>query len=487
MTQEEKAYMKKFNKFWTVALIGLLMAGVLAACGDNTATSVPVATTAAATTAAAGATTAAAGATTAAAGTTAAKTTAAAGATTAAAGATTAAASGAGGTIRIYSSLPQTGGSADQVKTMVQAAKLALDDFTAGTNKIGNFTIEYVPLDDATAAKGQWDPDQEKTNANKAVNDPDAMVYLGTFNSGAAKVSIPILNPANIAMISPANTYPGLTKSVTGQTEANEPGVYYKADQPRNYFRLVATDDLQGAAIVEYLKSANAKKVYVIDDSQAYGKGLAEGVKLACKPAGIDCSLTASITGKESNYTSLAADVKAKGADGVVFAGIIEQNADKVVSDIRSSGFKGPIAGGDGIQLDAFIKGAGAAAEGVAATIPGQALPYTKGKYDPAKGAKLTQKAQDFYQKYQAKYGKPEAYTIYGYEMMSVALNAIKTAGVKDRKAILTAIANTKDFDGLLGKWSFDKNGDTSLPDLTVYQVQEGIWESLTTVRPKLS
>ncbi len=454
---------KRF-KFLGLLVTMAIVSVMLAACGDPTATTPPAATTTAA-----AATTAAPKPTTAAAATTAAAT------TTASAATTAAATAAAGGTIRIYSSLPMTGSSKEQVDTVLNAAKLALDDFTGGTGKIGNFTIDFVPLDDATAAKGQWDADQEKANANKAANDPDAMLYIGTFNSGAAKVSIPILNQVNLAMISPANTYPGLTRAAKGVTADGEPDTYYPS-KVRNYFRVVTADDVQGPAIAEFIKTLGTiKKVFVIDDSQAYGKGVADAVAANCAGAGFDCSGRASINGKESDYKSLAATIKSAAPDVVFFGGITQQQAGKLVADIRSAGIKVPFVGPDGINEDAFIKDGGAAAEGVYATAGGTT------------DDKLPPKGQDFLKRYKAKYGNPQTYTIYGYEAMSAALTAIKAAGVKDRKAILAAVAGIKDFDGVLGKWSFDKNGDTTLTDFTVSQVKDGKWTQLTVVKPKFT
>jgi branched-chain amino acid transport system substrate-binding protein len=461
-----KIVSKKF-RLLALLVVALTLTALLAACGDPTATTAP-ATTAAATTAAA--TTTARPATTAAA-TTAAATTA---AGTTAAATTAAGTAAAGGTIRIYSSLPLTGSSKEQTETLVNAMKLAIDDFTGGTGKIGNFTIDYVSLDDATAAKGQWDADQEKANANKAVNDPDAMVYIGTFNSGAAKVSIPILNPANLAMISPANTYPGLTRTAKGVTEQGEPDVYYP-NKTRNYFRVVTADDVQGPAIVEFIKSKNAKTVFVVDDSQAYGKGVADAVAANCAASGLTCTDRAAITGKESDYKSLAATIKSKNPDAIFFGGITQQQAGKLVADIRAAGIKSIFVGPDGINETAFIKDAGASAEGVFATIAGTPV------------AQLPAKGQDVLKRYQAKYGPYQAYTIYGYEAMSTALTAIKTAGVKDRAKILAAVAGTKDFEGVLGKWSFDKNGDTTLTDYVVSEVKDGKWVEVTVVKPKFT
>ena len=447
--------MKNLFRILAVAMCSLLVAGILAACGDNTATTAPAATTAAATTAAA--TTAAA---TTAAGTTAA--------------ATTSASSGASsGTIRIYSSLPMTGSSKQQIDTLINAMKMAIDDFTGGTGKIGNFTIDYQPLDDSTAAKGQWDADQEKANANKAVNDPDAMAYIGTFNSGAAAVSIPILNQVGLAMVSPANTYTGLTRAAEGITAQGEPDSYYPTGV-RNYFRVVTADDVQGAAAIEFLKTLNAKKIFVIDDSQSYGKGLADAVVLYCKKASLDCGQRLSINGKESDYKSVAAQIKSANPDAIYFGGITQQNAGKLVADIRAAGITKPFMGGDGIYEQAFVDAAGAAAEGVYVT--GAGLPVEQ----------MPSKGQDFVKRYQAKYGEVEQYTIYGYESMNVVLNAIKTAGTKDRKAILTALANTKDFDGVLGTWGFSPNGDTTLTTYKVEQIKDGKFTFVTGVKPAI-
>ncbi len=449
--------MKPRFKFWSLFVTGLLFTALLlAACGDPTATT---ANSTAAATSASAATTAAASA-----------------ATTAAASAATTAAANSGaasGTIRIYSSLPLTGSSKEQTETMVNAMKLALDDFTNGTKKIGNYTIDYVSLDDATAAKGQWDADQEKANANKVVNDPDAMLYIGTFNSGAAKVSIPITNQAGMTMITPANTLACLTRfDAPSGCDKSEPDVYYPT-KTRNYFRVCVNDDIQGPAMNNFIASLGVKKVYLIDDSQAYGKGVADSFAGASKSYGLEIVDRASISGKESDYKSLAATIKAKNPDAVVFGGITQQQAGKLLSDIRAAGLKIPFLGDDGTLDDAFIKDGGAAAEGAYATGAG------------VDESKLPAKGQDFLKRFRAQYGSTQQYTIYGYEAMSAALTIIKNAGKKDRAAILQAAGNIKDFEGVLGKWSFDKNGDTTLTDFYVKQVKDGKWVYLTQSKPK--
>ena len=122
-----------------------------------------------------------------------------------------AACGGAGGgggaaTLKIVSSLPLTGSSLTQTQTIVNAMTLRLEQ-AGGTACGGKYNVVYESWDDASAALGKWDPAVETENANKAAADKSIVAYLGTFNSGAAKLSIPILNAAGpLTMISPANT-----------------------------------------------------------------------------------------------------------------------------------------------------------------------------------------------------------------------------------------------------------------------------------------
>lgn len=373
------------------------------------------------------------------------------------------------GTIKIVSSLPRTGSSKGQTDTIVNAFKMALDE---AQNKVGGATIVYQDLDDATAAKGQWDAAQEAQNANQALNDQDVMVYIGTFNSGAAKVSIPILCKVNLGMISPANTYPGLTKKIEGAVEANEPDVYYEGCK-RNYTRVVPSDEIQGAAAANWSKQLGATKVYVLDDTQLYGHGIAVvyantapkvGMQVVGGPEGID--------DKASDYRALAQKVRQSGADMVFFGGITQANAGKLWQDLRATlGNDVKLMGPDGIFEQAFIDAAGPAAEGTYVTFGG--VPPSK----------LTGTGQQWYMRYKQQFNsEPEAYAGYGYESMKVALDAIQRAGRKDRAAIRDAIFATKNFQGALGTWSFTDTGDTTLTAMSGRQVKNGAFDDANAV-----
>jgi branched-chain amino acid transport system substrate-binding protein len=378
-----------------------------------------------------------------------------------------------GQTIRIYSSLPLTGSAAEENQTIINAIKMALDDFGGPDHLVAGYKIDYQSLDDATAQRGQWDATQETANANKAANDPDAMAYIGTYNSDAAKLAIPILNKVKMPMISPANTYPGLTKAVAGVTSADEPQKYYPTST-RNFFRVLASDDLQGPADVTFATSyLKVKSVYLLDDGQGYGKGLTDAFAAQANQVGIKAVGRTSINGLEANYQALANQIKNSQAEMIFFGGIAQQQPGKMLADIRAAGVTVPFMGGDGLTDPAFIKEAGVAGQGAYASFSG--LPNDK---LPAKG-------QSFVSRYQAKYGTLGTYTIYGYEAMSVLLSSIAKAGKKDRQTILQTLAATNGFDGALGKWSFDKNGDTTLTTFTIYKIQGDQLQNVQQVNPR--
>ncbi|MBX9584081.1 MAG: ABC transporter substrate-binding protein, partial [Gemmataceae bacterium] len=166
--------------------------------------------------------------------------------------------------LKIVTSLPRSGSAKGQTDTIVEGVRLALHEvgykITLGGKE---YRIEYLDLDDATASAGAWTAEQETANADLALRDPDVMAYIGTYNSGAAKISMPILNKGRVLMISPANTAPGLTKPNVG--ERDEPK-RYRPTGVANYCRVVPTDDLQGPAGAEWARSMGAGRIYILDD-----------------------------------------------------------------------------------------------------------------------------------------------------------------------------------------------------------------------------
>jgi branched-chain amino acid transport system substrate-binding protein len=367
--------------------------------------------------------------------------------------------------------LPRTGSANGQTSSIVNGIRMAIED--VGGNVAG-YTISYEDWDDATAQRGQWDGDLEAANADKAINDPDVMVYIGTFNSGAAKISMPKLNKAGLAMISPANTHTGLTKGGIPGSEKNEPAVYRPSGKV-TYFRVVPADDIQGSCDANWAKELGAKKVYVLHDQQVYGQGLAEVFKTSCEKLGLDVVGFEGINPKDANYRTLVTKIKLKAADLVYFGGTTQTNGGQIAKDLVSGGVDVKYMVPDGCYETAFIEAAGAA------NVEGRTY-VSFGGLPPEE---MTGGGKKFFDAYVAKFTiRPEAYAVYGYECARVALDAIKRAGKKDRQAIIDAIAATKDFDGALGKWSFDANGDSTMSIMSGSNVTNGKFKFLKLLQP---
>jgi branched-chain amino acid transport system substrate-binding protein len=388
-----------------------------------------------------------------------------------------------GGTLKIVSSLPMTGASLTQSQTIVNAEKLKLDQINSQVCG-GKYTLSYDARDDTSPVTEQWDPAVETSYANQVAADKSVIAYLGPFNSGAAVQSIPVFdNSGPLLMVSPANTYPGLTKPGLA---AGEPGIYYAA-HVRNYARVVAADDLQGAVAARFVHNTlRANTVYILDDQEADGQGITAVFEKTAQSIGLivvghDGINIRPILGynpiKAADYKALMTKISTSDhghPPDAIFAGMaVDSNAAQVLKDkvaIMGDNTKVKFVGSDGIQTQAFIDGAGAdVANGVYASVAG--LPYDK----------LPPAGQQFKKDYDAKYGGDlnEPYAVYGYEAMNVVIAGIESVCAAggdptDRQAVTTAVLSTKNFNGVLGTWSFDANGDTSLTDMTYYQVTGG-------------
>jgi branched-chain amino acid transport system substrate-binding protein len=364
--------------------------------------------------------------------------------------------------IKIVSSLPRTGSANAQTSTIVNGIRMAIEEVGG---KVGEFTIVYEDWDDASPQRGNWDPAVEAANADKAVNDDDVMAYIGTFNSGAAKISMPKLNQASIVMVSPANTYPGLTKPGTG--EPNEPMVYRPSGKI-NFFRIVPADDIQGVVAADWAKELGVQSVFVLHDRELYGKGIADVFKARAEAIGLKIVGYDGVDGKAPNYKPLVTKIRSKNPQLVYFGGTTQTNAGQIGKDLVGGGLNVKFMVPDGCYEQAFIEAASPD------NLNGRAFITFGGV--PAR--ELTGKGREFYEAYKAKYrSEPEAYAVYGYECAKVILDAIARAGRKDREAIRQAVSETRDFQGALGTWSFDANGDATLKTMSGNTVTNGEFE----------
>jgi branched-chain amino acid transport system substrate-binding protein len=363
--------------------------------------------------------------------------------------------------LTIYSSLPLQGDSRPQSESVVNGEKLALEQ---NGGKVGDYTIKYVSLDDATAAAGKWEPGAVSSNARKASQDSSTIAYLGEFNSGASAISIPITNQAGILQVSPSNTAIGLTDPVGA--DKGEPDKYYPTGK-RTYGRVVPYDGIQAKAQTTIMNEQGCKKLYIVNDKEVYGKGLATALSTVAKDGGIDVLANDGLDTKSANFRTVAQKIKASGADCFFFGGITQNKGVQLWKDVYAANPNLKMFGGDGVAESPFTSKLSAAEQ--KATIV--TVPTLDPKLYPAEG-------QKFYEDYKAKYGKdPEPYAIYGYEAMSAVLEAIKAAGDKgnDRQAVIDAFYNIKNRDSVLGTYSIDENGDTTLTDYGLYTIKDGL------------
>lgn len=362
-------------------------------------------------------------------------------------------------TVTIVSSLPKTGSANAQATSIGNGIRMAIHE--AG-GKVGDITVTYEDLDDASPARGAWDPAVEAANADRAIQNPRVIAYIGPYNSGAAKISMPKLNQAGLAMISPAASAPGLTKPGLG--EPNEPAVYRPSGKI-NFFRVVPADDLQGDVAANWAKELGVKKVFVLHDGELYGRGVATVFKKSSEKIGLQVLGFDKIDPKASNYRSLAVRLKQQGPDLVYFGGTTQTNAGQLAKDFKAAGLTAKFMVPDGCFETAFLESAGRE------NLEGN----TYITFGGVPANKLTGKGKDFYDNYKKMFStEPEGYSAYGYEAAKVVLSALAKSPTKDRTGVLAAIAETKDFPGVLGTWSFDANGDTSLKTMSGNEVKGG-------------
>ena len=380
-----------------------------------------------------------------------------------------------GKTLTIYSSLPLQGASRPQTTAMVNGIKLALEQ--AG-GKAGDVTVQYESLDESTAQAGSWTPEATQANARKAAQDDSTAVYLGEFNSGASAVSIPILNEAGVPQISPANTAVGLTSDEPG-ANPGEPEKYYPA-QTRTYTRIVPKDTIQGAALATLMKQDGCTKVFMTNDKEVYGAGLAKNIQLAAEPQGLDLLANDAIDKNAPNYRSLAQKAKGAGADCFIYSGITANNAVQLYKDFSAALPDAKLYGPDGVAESGFAdpKEGGIPAD-VASKVKVTVATLSPDQYPP--------EGQEFFKQFSQKYGEknPDPYAIYGYEAMRLALDAIERSKTGNKEDIVKALFDTKDRESVLGTYSIDENGDTTLTDYGVYTINGGELQFDSTIKAK--
>ena len=374
----------------------------------------------------------------------------------------------------IASDLPLQGSGRTQTVQMTKAIAYILKQHNW---KAGKYSLAYQSCDDSTAQAGKWDSGKCSANANAYAQDASVIGVIGTFNSGCAEIEVPIENRAPngpLGMISPANTYVGLTHAGPG-TAAGEPGKYYPTGK-RNYIRIVAADDFQGAADAILTKSLGVKKVFILNDKEAYGLGVATDYKNAAKKLGISIGGFTAWDGKASSYEALAVKIKSSGAQGVFLGGLICENGGKLIKDIRSGAPGVKIMAPDGFTpISADVQEAGAAnANGMTVSVAG--LPNSQ-----LKGA-----GQAFVKGFSKVAGSPDPYSVYAAQAAQVLVTAIANSN-GTRASVTANLFKTKVKNGILGSFTINKNGDTSSNPVTIYLIKGGKSTNYKVIVPPVS
>ena len=352
-------------------------------------------------------------------------------------------------TVRIGAASPLTGSQAHIGIDIRNGVQLAIEDLNAKGVEIGGKKVKFemVPEDD------EANPTKATTVAQKLADAKVAGV-VGHFNSGASIPASKIYSDAGIPQISPSSTNPKYTLQGFKTT-----------------FRVVAHDDQQGPTLGRFaLEKLKIKTVAVIDDSTAYGQGLAEAFERTVKAGGVQVVAREHTTDKDTDFKAILTRIKGRKPDLVMFGGIDPQ-AGPMVKQMAELGIKAKFIGGDGMQTPNFIKLAGDAAEGAMASIPGLPKEQMPG-------------GKEFLAKYKAKFNaEVELFAPMGYDAVMVFADAMKRAGSTDPGKFLEAVAKTQ-YQGVIGPIAFDEKGDLVNGPITIYVVKGGKWDPLETVTP---
>jgi branched-chain amino acid transport system substrate-binding protein len=382
--------------------------------------------------------------------------------TTTTSGASAAPAAGSGGTLKVGVDLPVSGADAAIGIPTQNGAVLAVEEANANGFAGGVYKLDTSLLDDAV--QGKHDPAAGAQNVKTFIADSAVLGMIGPFNSNVAKSEIPLTNDAGLAQISPSNTNDGLT---TGE-EAKKLRTAHP--DTNTYFRVCTRDSRQGAALAQFAQKLGYKKIFVVDDNETYGKGLADNFESSFKGLGGTILGHEHITANQQDFKALLTKAKGLGPDAVFYGGTTSTGGGLLRRQMADVGMsKLPFVGGDGISdTEEFVKEAGAMASNVYYSFA-------------APDAEKLPSAKSFVEAYKARFKADVGpYSANAYAATKIMIAAIEKAikadgGKKPTRAdVLKNVAATNNFDTPIGKIGFDSNGDTTAPVLTLKHVMAG-------------
>jgi branched-chain amino acid transport system substrate-binding protein len=358
--------------------------------------------------------------------------------------------------VKIGADLSLTGADAQGASRVKNAITMAFN--AANKDKaVPGYTFELLILDDGTATAGQYDPAQAATNARKMVSDSAVVGAIGPQMSGAGKAMTPILSEGGLATITPSSTNPDITNPKFAAQ-------YRPAGKPI-YFRTVTTDAFQGPNMANFFAQVlKVKSVYVLDDSGAFGVGVADSFEAQAKVKGLNVMGRDRLDPKAADYTAILTKIKSLNCDSLYYGGVSQAGVKlaKQAYDIVPNMIKG---GPDGMTSADLLTGAG--------------FPAVQGWYTTIAAPHLTDdsKAKDFVDAFKKAFGMaPDDYSITAYDAALVLIDAAKRIAAKGdtvtRETIQAALMTAK-VPTIQGIVSFDANGDLADRTVSVFHIEK--------------
>ena len=339
----------------------------------------------------------------------------------------------------------------------------------------GGYSLRLDTLDDSIG--GVHNPEQGALNVQTFVADPSVLAVIGPQNSNVARAEIPVTNAARLAIISPSSTSIGLTDDASGARSLRQ-----THPEMRNFFRTVMRDDMQGAADAQFAyENLHARRAYVIDDNESYGKGLANVFVPAFQKLGGTIVDRAHLTKGQQDFIALLTSAASTKPDLIFYAGVVSTGGAQLRRQMLKLGIAAQYMGGDGLKDPGYLAAGGAAANG---TYASQGAPNL---------SKLPE-AKKFLAEYAARFPGQllGTYSANAYAATEVAVDAIRglmerNGGVApSREEVLRAIASSSTPGTPLGPISFNKVGDVTTPVVSMWVVRDGQFEFLTQERARL-
>jgi branched-chain amino acid transport system substrate-binding protein len=308
--------------------------------------------------------------------------------------------------------------------------------------------IRYVSLNDATRRAGSWHPGRVAANARRAALDRSTIAYIGEFNSGATAISLPILNEVGVPQISPTNTYIGLTRSGPG-TEPGEPAKYYPTGL-RTYFRVAPNDRILAAGIATAMVDNGCRRIASVHDGELYGSGASAWIRRTARRLGARIVVTLRTHGGRLGR------VRRARPDCVAYGGITANGAVRIFRRLGRRLPRARFFASEGVAESRFVSRLPA---GIAGRTLINVSTLAPSAY-PAAGQSVLQRL-----------GNPDPNAVYGYEAMRLVIDAVN-AGGPTRRGVLRALRSVRDRPSVLGTYSFDRFGDTTLRTSGLYGIQ---------------